>query len=152
MGWSRPGLYVNTPHKDQGWWRTCWESTEVVSGGQRVDGWMDGNPCGDYYLLPAGGTTWSRSLGLVRFQIFLMTARSSSLAWSMLPSVLILSEVRTRAKSVALNMTVPSLFRGMFMLTRRWNTRTREWSAQRRQRGTSTPLSGSAEVGNSYVA
>lgn len=38
---------------------------------------------------------------------------------NVLPSVLILSAVRTRANSVALNMTVPSLFRGMFIDTRR---------------------------------
>lgn len=37
-----------------------------------------------------------------------------------LPSVLILRAVLTRANRVALNMTVPSLFRGMFMDTRRW--------------------------------
>lgn len=37
-----------------------------------------------------------------------------------LPSVLILSAVRTKANSVALNITVPSLFRGMFIDTRRW--------------------------------
>lgn len=35
------------------------------------------------------------------------------------PSVLILSAVRTRAKRVALKVTVPSLFKGMFMPTRR---------------------------------
>lgn len=35
------------------------------------------------------------------------------------PSVLILSAVRTRAKRVALKVTVPSLFRGMFMPTSR---------------------------------
>lgn len=37
----------------------------------------------------------------------------------LLPSVLILSAVLTRANSVALNITVPSLFRGMFIDTRR---------------------------------
>lgn len=37
----------------------------------------------------------------------------------LLPSVLILRAVRTRANRVALNITVPSLFRGMFMETRR---------------------------------
>ena len=68
---------------------------------------------------PTGGTTWSSSLGLVRFQIFLMMARSSSFASSMFPSVLILSEVLTSAKSVALNMTVPSVLSGMFIATRR---------------------------------
>ena len=39
---------------------------------------------------------------------------------SLKPSVLILSEVRTRANSVALKVTVPSELRGMFMATRRW--------------------------------
>jgi hypothetical protein len=33
---------------------------------------------------------------------------------------LILRAVLTRANRVALNMTVPSLFRGIFMETRRW--------------------------------
>lgn len=36
------------------------------------------------------------------------------------PSVLILRDVRTRANSVALKVTVPSELRGMFMATRRW--------------------------------
>ena len=36
------------------------------------------------------------------------------------PSVLILSAVLTRANRVALKVTVPSLFRGMFMLIRRF--------------------------------
>lgn len=36
---------------------------------------------------------------------------------SFVPSVLILRAVRTSAKRVALNITVPSLFRGMFMAT-----------------------------------
>lgn len=36
-----------------------------------------------------------------------------------LPSVLILSAVLTNAKRVALNMTVPSLFSGIFIETRR---------------------------------
>ena len=38
-----------------------------------------------------------------------------------LPSVLIRSDVLTSANKVALNMTVPSLFRGMFIDTRRCN-------------------------------
>lgn len=37
-------------------------------------------------LPPAGGATWSKSLVLVLFQIFLMTALSSSLHWSILPA------------------------------------------------------------------
>lgn len=36
-----------------------------------------------------------------------------------IPSVLILRAVRTRAKSVALKVTIPSLLSGMFMATRR---------------------------------
>lgn len=40
------------------------------------------------------------------------------------PSVLILRAVRTRANKVALNMTVPSLLRGMFIATRRCNRST----------------------------
>ena len=36
------------------------------------------------------------------------------------PSVLIFSAVRTNANSVALKVTVPSLFRGMFMETSLW--------------------------------
>lgn len=42
---------------------------------------------------------------------------------SFLPSVLILSAVLTNAKRVALNMTVPSLFSGIFMETRRCGVR-----------------------------
>lgn len=38
-----------------------------------------------------------------------------------IPSVLMRRAVRTRANRVALNITVPSLFRGIFMDTRRWN-------------------------------
>lgn len=42
------------------------------------------------------------------------------------PSVLILRAVRTSANNVALNMTVPSLFRGMFMATSLWKTKSSE--------------------------
>ena len=45
---------------------------------------------------------------------------------SFLPSVLILSAVLTNAKRVALNMTVPSLFSGIFMETRRCGVRRRK--------------------------
>jgi len=41
---------------------------------------------------------------------------------SIVPSVLMCSEVLTRANSVALNMTVPSLLRGMFIVTNRCTT------------------------------
>lgn len=51
---------------------------------------------------------------------------------SLKPSVLILSEVRTRANSVALKVTVPSELRGMFMATRRWG---RGWGGHRMRRG-----------------
>ena len=37
----------------------------------------------------------------------------------MFPSVRMLREVRTRAKRVALKLTEPSAFKGMFMATRR---------------------------------
>ena len=47
-------------------------------------------------------------------------ALSSSLALSIEPSILILSEVRMTAKSVAVNDTVPSGLSGMFMATRRY--------------------------------
>lgn len=43
-----------------------------------------------------------------------------SLWTNQIPSVLILRAVRTRAKSVALKVTIPSAFRGMFIATRRW--------------------------------
>lgn len=66
---------------------------------------------------PGGGTTWSSSLGLVRFHIFLITARNSVFASSIFPSVFILRVVLTTANNVALNMTVPSLFNGIFMET-----------------------------------
>lgn len=66
---------------------------------------------------PGGGTTWSRSFGLVLFQIFLITALNSALASSMLPSDLMCNEVRTTANNVALKSTVPSLFNGMFIDT-----------------------------------
>lgn len=95
---------------------------------------------------PIGGMTWSNSFILVRFQICFMMALSSSLAcskfpkwiisrfygiargdsegtvfsvrfWRVVPSVLILSAVLTRANRVALKVTVPSLLRGMFIPT-----------------------------------
>lgn len=51
---------------------------------------------------------------------------------SLKPSVLILSEVRTRANSVALKVTVPSELRGMFMATRRWG---RGWGGGQDEKG-----------------
>lgn len=95
---------------------------------------------------PIGGMTWSNSFILVRFQICFMMALSSSLAcskfpvwiisrfywiargdgegtvfrvrfWGVVPSVLILRAVLTRANRVALKVTVPSLLRGMFIPT-----------------------------------
>ena len=59
------------------------------------------------------------SLG-VRFQTERTMALSSSLAASIGPSILMRSEVRMTAKSVAVNDTVPSGFRGMFIATRRY--------------------------------
>lgn len=50
----------------------------------------------------------------------LLNISSVSSCVCLLPSVLILSAVLTRANSVALNITVPSLFRGMFIDTRRY--------------------------------
>jgi len=73
--------------------------------------------CKDAYVPPGGGTTWSKSFGLVLFQIFLMTALSSAFASSIFPSVLIRKDVRTTANNVALNKTVPSLFKGIFIDT-----------------------------------
>jgi len=66
---------------------------------------------------PGGGTTWSRSFGLVLFQIFLITALNSAFASSMFPSDFMCNEVRTTANNVALKSTVPSLFNGMFIDT-----------------------------------
>lgn len=81
---------------------------------------------------PGGGTTWSRSLGLVLFQIFLITALSSAFASSIFPSVLILNEVLTTANSVALNRTVPSLFNGMFIETSLWKEGRYRWRTKGR--------------------
>ncbi len=55
----------------------------------------------------------------VLFQMRITMALSSSLAASMLPSILMRSEVRMTAKRVAVKLTVPSGFNGMFMATRR---------------------------------
>ena len=68
---------------------------------------------------PGGGTKLSRIFSGVLFQIFLMISLSSRLHWSMGPSILIFSEVRITANSVARNSTVPSALSGMFMATRR---------------------------------
>ena len=46
-------------------------------------------------------------------------ALSSELAESMDPSILIRREVRMTANSVAVKVTVPSGFRGMFIATKR---------------------------------
>ena len=45
-----------------------------------------------------------------------------------LPVTLICKLVRTKANSVALNITVPSLFRGMFMETSFWISFWRKWT------------------------
>jgi len=68
---------------------------------------------------PAPGQIWSSSLMSVLFQILRIWCRSSSLASSMFPSVLIYREVRTRANRVALKFTLPSEFNGMFIDTSR---------------------------------
>ncbi len=70
-----------------------------------------------FNLLPAGGIIWSNSFKFVLFQIFLIIALSSSLHVSIGPVVLIWRFVLHRANRVALNMTVPSLFSGMFIDT-----------------------------------
>ncbi len=81
----------------------------------------------------------SNNFGLVLFHIFRITALNSSLHWSIfpifvlqkiiqfcknnsqnnqnLPSTLIFKFVRMSANKVALNMTVPSLFKGIFIDT-----------------------------------
>lgn len=51
------------------------------------------------------------------------------------PSVLILRAVRTSAKRVALNMTVPSLFRGMFMATSLCRKKQPSWRLNVRGQG-----------------
>lgn len=75
------------------------------------------------YLQPAPGQIWSRSLGSVRFQILEIWCLSSSLASSILPSVLMDNEVRTSANRVALKLTDPSEFNGIFIETKRWNVK-----------------------------
>lgn len=50
--------------------------------------------------------------------------------WAFVPSVLILRAVLTRAKSVALKVTVPSLLRGMFMPTSRCRAAEKQKSDQ----------------------
>ena len=77
-----------------------------------------------FYLLPAPGQIWSRSLISVRFHIFNIWCLNSSLASSIFPSVFIESEVRTSANNVALKFTEPSELRGIFIDTRRWKRNT----------------------------
>lgn len=72
------------------------------------------------HLQPAPGHIWSRSWILVLFQILRIWCLSSSLASSMLPSVLMDRDVRTRANRVALKLTEPSEFSGMFIDTSRY--------------------------------
>ncbi len=55
----------------------------------------------------------------VRFQMRSTICFSSSLAVSIEPSILMRSEVRMTANRVAVKLTVPSGFRGMFMATMR---------------------------------
>ena len=67
---------------------------------------------------PAGGKTASRTFCGVRFQIFWTITFSSRLHVSMqAPSIFIRSDVRITAKSVAVNVTVPSGFNGIFIAT-----------------------------------
>lgn len=55
------------------------------------------------------------------------------------PSVLIFRAVLTRANRVALKVTVPSLFRGMFMATSLCKKRERERQSKRQNREENTP-------------
>jgi len=72
--------------------------------------------------VPAGGKIASRTLSGTRFQIFWTMDFSSRLQVSMGPSILILREVLMTAKRVAVKVTVPSGFSGMFMATNRCNS------------------------------
>ena len=72
------------------------------------------------WLSLGGGQHLSSTATSVWRNILRIWCRSSSLASSMFPSVRMLSEVLTRAKSVALKLTVPSALSGMFMATKRW--------------------------------
>ena len=67
---------------------------------------------------PGGGKMQSNTFCGVRFQIFSTIVFSSRLHVSMhAPSIFIRSDVRITAKSVAVNVTVPSGFNGIFMAT-----------------------------------
>ena len=70
---------------------------------------------------PGGGKIASRTPCGVRFHTFITMAFNSRLHSSIGPSILMRNEVRINAKSVAVNVTVPSAFNGMFMATNRWN-------------------------------
>jgi hypothetical protein len=69
--------------------------------------------------VPCGGKIASRTLSGTLFQIFWTMAFSSRLHVSMGPSILILRDVLMTAKRVAVKVTVPSGFNGMFMATNR---------------------------------
>jgi len=66
----------------------------------------------------------SRTESGARFQIFWTIAFSSLLHVSMDPSILIRRDVRITANRVAVKVTVPSGFNGMFIATKRCNTHT----------------------------
>lgn len=68
---------------------------------------------------PGKGKIALSELSGARFQILWTIALSSLLHTSMGPSILILKEVRITAKRVAVNVTVPSAFKGMFIATKR---------------------------------
>ena len=55
----------------------------------------------------------------VRFHTLHTMVFSSRLHSSMGPSILMRNEVRINANSVAVNVTVPSAFKGMFIATKR---------------------------------
>lgn len=59
--------------------------------------------------------------------------------WICVPSVLILRAVRTRANRVALKVTVPSLFRGMFIPTSRYTRSVARAPKKRKSRSAKHP-------------
>ena len=68
---------------------------------------------------PRGGKIISIIFGSVRFQTFITMAFNSRLEDSIEPSILMRSEVRIRANKVAVKVTVPSAFKGIFIATKR---------------------------------
>ena len=69
---------------------------------------------------PGGGNIGSSTEAGVPLHRLVIMAFSSRLAVSIGPSIFIRSDVRIKAKSVAVKVTVPSAFNGMFIATNRW--------------------------------